>query len=115
VERKERRHSIRVESRTEIQYRADDTRAEGFIEDLSEAGAWVDTLQPLPVGTEVVFQFSLPDEQQEIPLTGNATVVRTEPTVGMALEFRDLQPETVARIRFHVGALYFGQDPSDLP
>jgi hypothetical protein len=100
--------------RTEVQYRADAIRAEGFIEDLSDAGAWIDTIQPLPVGTNIVFQFFLPDDNPDVPITGSATVTRVEPTVGMAIEFGHLDPETVARIRFFVGALFFGQDPSGL-
>jgi hypothetical protein len=115
LKNRERRGSVRIGSRTEIQYRADAIRAEGFIEDLSEAGAWIDTLQPLPVGTKIVFQFFLLDDKPDVPITGSATVMRVQQTVGMAVEFGHLDPETVARIRFFVGALFFGQDPSALP
>jgi hypothetical protein len=110
----DKRHSIRISSRLEIQYRADDTRAEGFVSDLSETGAWVDTLQPLPIATDVIFKFFLPDDLPDVPVTGNAVVVRIEPTVGMALQFRDLEPIHSARLRFYVGALYFGQNPTGL-
>ena len=106
--------TLRIGSRTEIQYRADAIRAEGFIEDLSEAGAWIDTLQPLPVGTKIVFQFYLLDGEPDVPITGSATVVRVEPTVGMAVEFGHLNEKMKARIRFYIGALFFGQNPADL-
>lgn len=98
----------------EIQFRADAIRAEGFIDDISEAGVWVDTMQPLPVDTDVVFQFYLLDSKPDVPVTGSATVVRSEPTVGMALKFIYLDPEATDRIRFFVGALFFGQNPAEL-
>lgn len=110
----ERRKKIRIDSRIEIQLRADAIRAEGFIDDLSEAGVWVDTLQPLPVGAKVAFQFYLLDSMPDKPVTGSAEVVRSETTVGMALRFTYLDKKAEERIRFFVGALFFGQDPSEL-
>ncbi|MDH3254506.1 MAG: PilZ domain-containing protein [Acidobacteriota bacterium] len=110
----EKRHSVRVAARLEIQYRADDVETEGFIDDLSETGAWIDTPQPLPTGTRVDFTFELHDDQADVPITGSATVVRVQEMVGMALEFNEVEPEAAARIRFWVGALYFGQDPAEL-
>ena len=99
----------------EIQLRADAIRAEGFIDDISEAGVWVDTLQPLPVGTDVVFQFYLLDTDPDTPVSGNATVVRSEANVGMALKFGYLDPKAAERIRFYVAAMFFGQNPAELP
>ena len=98
----------------EIQFRADAIRSEGFIDDISEAGVWVDTMQPLPIDTDVVFQFYLLDQTPDVPVTGSATVVRAEPSVGMALRFTYLDPEATARIRFYVGAIFFGQNPAEL-
>ena len=112
--KEEKRHSVRVMARLEVQYRADDVGFAGFIDDLSETGAWIDTPQPLPPGTRVEFTFELRDDHADVPITGLATVVRNQETVGMAIEFNELEPESAARIRFWVGAIYFGQDPAEL-
>lgn len=109
-----RRHSVRIAARLEARFRANQVDSSGFIDDLSETGAWIDTPQPLPVGTHVELTFELHDAEAETPITASGLVVRLEHTVGMAVEFRDLDPELAARIRFYVGALFFGQDPTDL-
>ena len=114
VSEENRRHSVRIAARLEVRFRANDVDSSGFIDDLSETGAWIDTPQPLPVGTEVGLTFEIHDAQAEVPVSASGLVVRVEPTVGMAVEFTDLDSEISDRIRFYVGALFFGQDPADL-
>jgi uncharacterized protein (TIGR02266 family) len=104
---------VRIATRLEFHYSVNEVQAAGFIEDFSEAGAWIDTQQPLPVDTEIEFRFDLPDEQSDVPVSGTAIVVREEPAVGMALEFRNLDNETRARIRFHVASIFFNREEGD--
>jgi uncharacterized protein (TIGR02266 family) len=109
----EKRDSVRVATRLEFEFASEGSTQTGFIEDLSQTGAFIDTPQPLPVGTEITFHFRLLDERRDEPITGAATVVRSEPTVGMALHFHDLDAETVSRIRFYVASVYFTRNEDE--
>ena len=105
-----RRHSVRIAARLDFRYQVNEMKGIGFIDDLSETGAWIDTQQPLPVDTELDFSFTLPAEGDQESVTGRATVVRVEPVVGMALAFRDLDEETRGKIRFYVASVFFDQE-----
>jgi Tfp pilus assembly protein PilZ len=76
------------------------------LSDLGEGGAFVDTSNPLPVGTRLTYRFSLPADSE--PVRGEARVVWEQPTVGMALEFIGLSAADHDRLRFFVASEFFG-------
>ncbi len=106
---RDRRDTVRITTRIEVDYSSGGPSDRGFIEDLSEHGMYVDTPQPLPVGSKIDFRFHLNDGTQA-PVVGQGVVLRCEPSVGMALQFAGLDAETTRRIRLYVGAVFFGQE-----
>ena len=109
----EKRSSIRVEKRLEIEFSSNCPPIRAYVEDLSETGMFLDVDHALPVGETVQFSLSLPDGQPDTPVQGSAVVVWSGPT-GMGLEFRELSDAARKRMHFFVAAVHFGQ-PTDLP
>ncbi len=78
-------------------------RAEIF--DIGAGGVFILTTDPLPVGSKVQYSFNLPDGHG--PVEGQAKVVREEETLGMAIEFEDLSPDDLERLKNFVASLLF--------
>ena len=77
--------------------------------DLGEGGAFIVTPNPLPVGTRLRYKFHLRADPMQIE--GEASVVRIEPTLGMAIEFKGLSQKELERIKLLVAV----RDRSPLP
>ncbi len=75
------------------------------ISDIGAGGVFILTRGPLPVGSKVQYSFYLPDNYG--PVEGQGKVVREEETMGMAIEFEDLSPNDLERLKFFVASLLF--------
>jgi hypothetical protein len=62
------------------------------ISDLSLTGCYIDTINPLPVGTNIRVRLKLRGTSIEVP----ATVARVEPNMGMGVAFGELTPDQTA-------------------
>ena len=83
----ERRKFPRIPILIEIYYQSDSPVIRSRLADLSEGGLFVDTVNPLPLGTEVKFRFQVPGKGPEALIVGLAKVAWNQPTVGMGIEF----------------------------
>jgi uncharacterized protein (TIGR02266 family) len=81
--RNNRRHPIIAD----IIYHGEGMQQNGRTSDLSEGGLFIDTMNPLPEGSEVAFRFMLPGDPTGKPVMGKGVVTWGQPTVGMGIRF----------------------------
>lgn len=77
----------------------------GRINDLSMGGLYIDTVNPLPAGSTISFQFSLPAEEDEEPgnpVSGEGCVVWSVHMQGMGIGFTRLSAEDRDRIKTYL-------------
>ncbi len=84
------RASARLDVELEVETGAAQSRRHCRTRDISRSGMLLDSTEPLPVGTEFVFNFTLP--KRFTPIHGRAQVVRHEgaarsPRAGMGVKF----------------------------
>ncbi|HWR98274.1 MAG TPA: PilZ domain-containing protein [Candidatus Methanoperedens sp.] len=96
---RERRRFPRHPIIIDIHYQTDSPVLRARLSDLSEGGMFVDTVNPLPPGTEVKFRFRLPSEADAPPLIGLGRVAWNQPTVGMGIEFIRFSADGLDRLR----------------
>ncbi len=94
----ERRYFRRVQKVIEFHYTSGGPSLTGWIRDLSEGGVFVDTPDPLPVGTPVAFTFVLEPISKNL-VRGRGLVRWCEDAVGMGIQFLALSDEDQAAIR----------------
>jgi hypothetical protein len=95
---KEKRSSHRRPSFAEVTYVHLGVQCQGRLSDISTAGLFIDTINPLPEGSLLAFRFVLPGDNPEVPITGEGTVAWLRPMEGMGIRFRRLAPVDEARI-----------------
>ncbi|MDX1383719.1 MAG: PilZ domain-containing protein [Thermoanaerobaculia bacterium] len=105
-EQDERRPSVRVRRRIECEWRHGPLDVDATIEDISESGAFIDSPQIVPAGTEIEMRFPVPEGDGEVEIEVAAEVIWTDAT-GMGVHFLGLSQEDRTRIRFLVAATYF--------
>jgi type IV pilus assembly protein PilZ len=111
-----KRDGDRLEHPVLVAYRSVDRFLSDFGTNISRGGVFVNTAQPLAVGTPVRLLVSLPD--QDVPIEVSGRVLRVQEassgTPGMGIEFVDLAPEVRERIDGFVASLRekLGQDPA---
>ena len=66
----ERRQHSRAELKTAINFGSDSNFYTGFTSDISEGGVFVATHTPLPVGSMIDLEFSIPDDGPPIRVKG---------------------------------------------
>ena len=76
-----------------------------MIRDLNPLGCFIETADPLPVGTELELKFQIPLDSQYLPIEGKGVVRRSEPE-GMAIEFIEMQPIYYAYLEKFVETYY---------
>lgn len=81
---RERRTYLRKPCFLSVNYATDDRAYQEFIQDISTAGAFIETRHLLPIGQNIAMTFSLPSSQENIKLTGSVT--RTTPQ-GLGVAF----------------------------
>ena len=70
----------------------------GRINDLSHGGMYIDTINPLPEGSSISFQFSLPGDESESPISGEGRVVWMAHLQGMGISFTRLSDDDLDRL-----------------
>lgn len=99
VQGQERRKFRRRPIIVEIDYQSDSPVIRARLADLSEGGMFVDTVNPLPPGTELKFRFRLPAGADEPPLVGLGRVAWNQAMLGMGIEFTRFGADGWERLR----------------
>jgi len=74
----------------------------GRINDMSQGGIYIDTINPLPEGSSVSFQFWLPADESGRPISGEGRVVWMVHMQGMGICFTRLSDEDRDRLKAHL-------------
>ncbi|MFH2064777.1 MAG: PilZ domain-containing protein [Pseudomonadota bacterium] len=81
---RERRKYPRKSCFLSVHYATDERAYQEFIHDISTAGIFIETRQPLPIGQNIALTFSLPSRHENIKLNG--TIARSTPK-GLGVAF----------------------------
>ena len=97
----ERREHIRLKLKVpiEICLEGSDSPLRGATSDLSLGGCYLETIFPLPIGTNVELKLQLEDT-----LLVLATVVTCDPQVGNGIRFSRMLPEDLEQLRVFLEA-----------
>ena len=98
---RDRRQSSRGDLFTEVEYEGAGVRAETRISDINLSGVFVDALSPLPVGAVVRLKFTLPGGHR---VATEGIVVHSQPSIGMGVEFTNLDAEDARLIQLAIGS-----------
>jgi hypothetical protein len=106
-QRPERRVYPRVKVKVPVELFAPDSDVpeRGATSDISEAGCYIETMFPFPVGTTLEMSLQL-----EGTLLAVGTVVTCDPQVGNGIEFARMLPEDVEELRAFVKASQVGTE-----
>jgi hypothetical protein len=75
---------------------------QGRINDLAHGGMYIDTINPLPEGSAIAFQFSLPGDKSESPISGEGRVVWMVHMQGMGISFTRLSDDDRDRLKAYL-------------
>jgi uncharacterized protein (TIGR02266 family) len=103
----DQRRTVRVQKVLEVEYSADCPPIRTRAQDLSETGLFLESQNPLAIGTTVTLRFELADGHPE-PIVTKARVRNIDPMAGLGVEFVDMSEETRERIRMYVASVFFG-------
>lgn len=95
----DKRDNLRHFAFTEVSYEHRGLQFQGRISDLSQGGFFIDSINPLPEGSLISFQFSLPGDESEIPITGEGRVAWKRPMQGMGISFTQLSDMDRERLK----------------
>ena len=74
----------------------------GRINDMAQGGLYIDTINPLPEGSSITFQFRLPGDESGSPISGEGRVVWTAHMQGMGICFTRLSDEDQNRLKAYL-------------
>jgi len=94
----EKRQGSRSFAITDVTFGHKGMHYEGRINDISQGGLYIDTINPLPEGSSVSFQFRLPGDESGGPVSGEGQVVWMNHLQGMGIRFTRLSHEDQARL-----------------
>lgn len=99
----DRRRSVRVPTRLRVRYAVGPGFERSPLTKLSRCGAFVETRQPLPVGSRLSLRIAIEESGEEIEVpavvvTSHRGPAFDEGEIGMGLRFADLPPETAKRL-----------------
>jgi len=83
----------------EVRFRSDSPPVMARIADISEGGIFIDTVVPLSEGSMVTVSFYLPDGHPDTPFEGSGKVAWTQTTVGVGIEFDNLDEGNRERLK----------------
>lgn len=89
----EKRKYHRITFFTEVEWIVSGASFKGTISDISEGGAYIDTLNPCPIGTLIRMKFKISDNKE---LNLKAVVKNSMIGMGMGVEFINLTEEQKA-------------------
>jgi uncharacterized protein (TIGR02266 family) len=98
----EKRQDPRSIAVTEVGFDHKGMHYHGRINDLSHGGLYIDTINPLPEGSVISFQFSLPGDESGSPISGEGRVVWMAHMQGMGIEFTRLSDDDRDRLRAYL-------------
>ena len=98
----EKRQGARSFAVAEVTFEHKGMRFQGRINDLSHGGMYIDTINPLPEGSTIGFQFGLPGDGPESPIEGQGRVVWMIHMQGMGINFTFLSDEDRARLEAYL-------------
>jgi uncharacterized protein (TIGR02266 family) len=95
---REKRRSARSSAVAEVSFEHKGMHFQGRINDLSYGGLYIDTINPLPEGSAVSFQFSLPGDESGIPISGEGRVAWMVHMQGMGIQITRLSDDDRDRL-----------------
>jgi len=98
----EKRQGSRSFAITEVTFEHKGMRYHGRINDMSQGGLYIDTINPLPEGSDVTFQFGLPGDESGLPISGEGRVVWTIYMQGMGIRFTRLPDKDQERLKAYL-------------
>lgn len=98
----EKRQGSRSVAITEVTFDHKGMHYQGRINDISQGGLYIDTINPLPEGLSVSFQFRLPGDEPGVPVSGEGRVVWMIHMQGMGICFTRLSDEDQARLKAYL-------------
>lgn len=114
-----RRSAERVEVTWSVDCATDDTFLYASITNISELGIFVQTIEPLPVGTALTLRFAPRASAEPFVVRGRVQwvnridAVRETPNPGMGIRFVDLAPEDRERLVEAIHTIaYLRDDPT---
>ena len=104
MEQSERRRVPRTPRLVEARYQSNSPPLTARLTDISERGIFVDTPNPLPVGSPVTLSFLLTNTPGEKPIAVEGNVAWRQETVGMGIEFVQLKEDDRAKIKLFIAS-----------
>lgn len=98
----EKRQGPRSLAIADVTFEHSGMRFQGRINDLALGGMYVDTINPLPEGTSIGFQFNLPGDESGKPIAGEGRVVWMVHMQGMGIGFMRLSDEDRDRLKAYL-------------
>jgi uncharacterized protein (TIGR02266 family) len=98
----EKRQGSRSFAITDVTFDHKGMRYQGRINDISQGGLYIDTINPLPEGSSVCFQFKLPGDESGDPVSGEGRVVWMVHMQGMGIRITRLSDEDQARLKTYL-------------
>jgi uncharacterized protein (TIGR02266 family) len=95
----EKREFTRHDFIAEVKFSSDSPPVSARISDVSVGGIFIDTITPLPANTMVTVSFYIPDANPASPITGSGKVMWAQETVGMGIEFVNLDEKIRERLK----------------
>jgi c-di-GMP-binding flagellar brake protein YcgR len=98
---RERREHIRLKVKVpiELYIEGNDSPLRGATSDLSLGGCYMETIFPLPIGTNLELKLQLEDT-----LLVLGTIVTCDPQVGNGIRFSRMLPEDIEQLRIYLEA-----------
>jgi hypothetical protein len=98
----EKRQDSRSFAITDVTFDHKGMHYQGRINDISQGGLYIDTINPLPEGSFVSFQFRLPGDESGGPISGEGRVVWMIHMQGMGISFNRLSDEDQVRLKTYL-------------
>jgi hypothetical protein len=98
----EKRQGSRSFAITDVTFDHKGMHYQGRINDISQGGLYIDTINPLPKGSSVGFQFRLPGDEAGGPISGEGRVVWMVHMQGMGICITRLSDEDQARLKTYL-------------
>lgn len=98
----EKRQGSRSFAIADVTYEHQGMRFRGRINDISPGGLYIDTINPLPEGSIVGFQFGLPGNESGSPISGEGRVVWKVHMQGMGISFTRLSDADMERLNAYL-------------
>ena len=98
----EKRQGSRSFAFAEVTFDHNGVHLQGRINDLSPGGMYIDTINPLPEGSSISFQFSLPGDGSGTPIAGEGQVVWMVHMQGMGISFTRLSDDDRDRLNAYL-------------